>query len=553
MTAQDREYDFVVVGSGGGSVPAALVMHEAGKRVLIVEKQAKIGGTSAFSGGVIWIPNNHLLNDEGGGDSPERSREYLDGLIAANGAAAGATPERRDAFIRYGADMVRFLEAKGMKFLHAHWPDYYDSRPGGVAEGRSLCAPLFDVNELGEWKDRLASFPLTADMPIESRDAVWVFIAMSTWRGKFMAAKLALRFLQKKLTGKELRGSGNALQGRLFQIALRRNIPIWTESPVRDLIVEGDRVAGVVVERGGVRLEVRARLGVLINAGGFSRNLAMREAYQPKPTSVDWTSVNPGDTGEMIEAVMRLGAAVDMMDESWWMPSSFSPDDGRYMGFHSPNDIGKPHCIVVDGKGRRFANESNAYMEFGQAMYRAGAVPAWAVFDSNHRRKYPWGLALPGKPPKNMLASGYMKRFDTLQDLARGCGIDAEGLAETVERFNGFARTGVDLDFHRGESAYNHYYGDPTVKPNPNLAPLARAPFYAVALYPGDVGTAGGIVADENARALREDGSVIPGLYVTGNSSAAVVGRCYPGAGASVGPSMTFGYIAARHAAGLNS
>ncbi|MEO6717023.1 MAG: FAD-binding protein [Novosphingobium sp.] len=549
---QSNEFDFVVVGSGGGSVPAALVMHEAGKRVLIIEKQSKIGGTSAFSGGVIWIPNNHHVNDEGGGDSHERSRTYLDGLIGETGGP-GASPERRDAYIRHGADMIRFLEKQGMKFLHAHWPDYYDSRPGGIAEGRSLCAPLFDVGELGEWKDKLASFPLTADLPIESRDAVSIFVAMSTWRGKMMAAKLALRMLEKKLTGRELRGSGNALQGRLFQIALRKQIPIWTECQVKDLILEGGRVTGVIVERSGERIEVRANLGVLINAGGFSRNLEMREQYQPSPTSVDWTVVNQGDTGDMHLAMMRLGAAIDLMDESWWMPSSFSPDDGRYMGFHSPNDIGKPHCIVVDAKGQRFANESCAYMEFGQAMYRAQAVPAWAVFDSNHRRKYPWGMALPGKPPKAMLDSGYLKRFDTLKDLARSCGIDPAGLADSVTRFNGFAKSGVDLDFHRGESAYHNYYGDPTVKPNPNLAPIARAPFYAVALYPGDVGTAGGVVADEHARALREDGSVIPGLYVTGNSSAPVVGRSYPGAGASVGPSMTFGYIAARHAAGLNS
>jgi 3-oxosteroid 1-dehydrogenase len=527
-------------------------MHEAGKRVLIVEKQAKIGGTSAFSGGVIWIPNNHILNDAGGGDSPERSREYLDGLIGDVGPASSI--ERRDAYIRYGADMVRFLEKQGMKFLHAHWPDYYDSRPGGIADGRSLCAPLFNINELGQWKDKLASFPLTAGMPIESRDSVALFTAMTTWRGRLMAARVGLRFVfQKKLLGKELRGAGNALQGRLFQIALRRQIPIWTESPVRDLIVENGRVAGVIVEREGERMEVRARLGVLINAGGFARNLAMRQKYQPEPASADWTVVSPGDTGEMIEAVMRLGAATELMDESFWLPSSYCPRDGHFMGFHSPNDIGKPHCIVVDSRGQRFVNESCAYMEFGQAMYRVNAVPAWAVFDSNHRRKYPWGMALPGKPPKDMLESGYMRRFDTLDALARGCGIDAAGLAATVERFNGFARTGSDPDFHRGESAYNRYYGDPTVKPNPNLAAIARAPFYAVAIYPGDVGTAGGILADENARALREDGTVIAGLYVTGNSSAAVAGRCYPGAGASIGPSMTFGYIAARHAAGLNS
>lgn len=543
-------FDFIIVGSGGGSVPAALVMHDHGMRPVIIEKLPKIGGSSAFSGGVIWIPNNDHLNAEGGGDSPERSRTYLDGLIGDVGPAS--SPERRDAYIRYGPEMVRFLEHHGMKFLHAHWPDYYDSEPGGTAEGRSLCAPLFDINELGEWKDKLASFPLTADMPIASRDSVNVFLMKTTWRGKLTVAKVLLRILQKKLFRKELRGAGNALQGRLFQIALRKNIPIWTESPVTDFLVENDRVVGVVVDRHGATIEVRARLGVLVNAGGFSRNLAMREKYQPKPTSVDWTVVNPGDTGDMIQAGMRLGAATDLLDESWWLPSSYAPD-GRFMAFHSPNDIGKPHCIVVDGKGQRFANESCAYMEFGQRMYAAGAVPAWAIFDSNHRRKYPWGMALPGKPPKDMLASGYLKRFDTLEALAAGCGIDPVGLAATIARFNGFARTGVDVDFHRGESAYNRYYGDPNIKPNPNLAPIERAPFYAVALYPGDVGTAGGILADEYARALRPDGSVIQGLYVTGNSSAAVVGRCYPGAGASIGPSMTFGYIAARHAAGLNS
>ncbi len=550
MTTQGDEFDFVIVGSGGGSVPAALVMHEQGKRVLIVEKLDKIGGSSAFSGGVIWIPDNDHLNAGGGEDSHQRSRTYLDGLIGDVGPAS--SPARRDAFIRNGAEMVRFLERQGMKFLHAHWPDYYDSRPGGIAQGRSLCAPLFDINELGEWKDRLASFPLTADMPIESRDAVHIFLMKSTWRGKLMVAKAALRMAQKKLFGKALRGSGNALQGRLFQIALRRNIPIWTESPVKDFIVSGGKVTGVVVERDGRTIEVGARLGVLINAGGFSRNLAMREKYQPKPTSVDWTVVTPGDTGEMIEAAMRLGAATDLMDEAWWLPSSFMPD-GTFMSFHVPNDTGKPHCIAVDAKGRRFVNESCSYMEFGQRMYAAGAVPAWAVFDSNHRRKYPWGMALPGKPPKELLESGYLKRFDRLEDLARGCGIDPAGLVATVERFNAFAKSGVDADFHRGESAYNNYYGDPTVKPNPNLAPIEKAPFYAVALYPGDVGTSGGILADEFARALRPDGSVIEGLYVTGNSSAAVMGRSYPGAGASIGPSMTFGYIAARHAAGVNN
>jgi 3-oxosteroid 1-dehydrogenase len=277
----------------------------------------------------------------------------------------------------------------------------------------------------------------------------------------------------------------------------------------------------------------------------------MREAYQPKPTSTEWTFVNPGDTGEMIRAAMALGAQTDLMDEAWWMGTSVLPD-GSSGGMHSPNDIGKPHCIVVGRDGRRFVNESNSYMEFGQRMYAAGAVPAWAVFDSRHRNSYPWGLALPGRTPRDLLDKGYFKKADTLAELAALCGIDAEGLARQVARFNTFARNGKDEDFQRGDSAYNRYYGDPSHKPNANLGTIEKAPFYAVEMVPGDVGTSGGVMTDEYARVLKADGAIIPGLYATGNSTAAVVGRSYPGAGASVGPSMTFGYIAALHAAGAN-
>jgi 3-oxosteroid 1-dehydrogenase len=220
---------------------------------------------------------------------------------------------------------------------------------------------------------------------------------------------------------------------------------------------------------------------------------------------------------------------------------------------HSAGDIGKPHCILVDAKGDRFCNEASNYMDVGKKMYEAGTVPAWAIFDSRHRSKYFWGMAFPGKTPQELFDNGYMKRADTLEDIACACGIDPDGLARTVERFNGFAADGVDEDFRRGASTFNRYYGDPTARPNPNLGTIAKAPFYAVVIYPGDIGTCGGIVADEHARALRPDGSPIPGLYVTGNTSAAAGGRVYLGAGAAVGPSMVFGYVAARHAAGANA
>ncbi len=551
MGDQAEDFDFIIVGSGGGSTPAALLMHEQGKRVLIIEKSELIGGTSAYSGGVIWIPNNDILNEAGGGDSHARSREYLDGLIGD--FTPSSTPAKRDAWIREGPAMIRFLQSQGMEFRHAWWPDYYDNRPGGSVQGRSLAAPLFDVNKLGEWGPKLAHNPLTSAMPIPSWESVWLFKSSTTWRGKWVGVKMLMRMIfLNKLLGKTIRGAGNALQGRLYQIVLRKKIPIWNATPVVDLIVEDGRVAGVVAEREGKRVEVRAKLGVLLNAGGFSRNIEMREKYQPKPTSAEWTQVNPCDTGEMIESAMKLGAATDQMDESFWLPSSFMPD-GTFVSFHTPNDTGRPHVMVVGPDGKRFVNESNSYMEFGRAMYTAGAVPAWAVIESRARRKSIWGPMLPGITPKNMVESGYMRKFDTLEALAEACGIDPAGLAAEVERFNGFARSGVDEDFHRGESAYNQYYGDPKNRPNTNLGTIEKPPYYAVAIWPGDVGTCGGLVTDENARVMKEDGSPIPGLYACGNTSAAVGGRVYAGAGASVGPSMTFGYIAARHASGANA
>jgi 3-oxosteroid 1-dehydrogenase len=545
---EKQTFDFIIVGSGAACVPAALVMKHHGKSALIIEKQPVIGGSSAFSGGVIWIPNNHHVNAVGGNDSPEKARTYLDAVVGDVGPST--TAARKDAFIRNGSEMVRFLEGKGMQFLHAFWPDYYDTAPGGIATGRSLAAPLFNVKELGEWQSRLAHHPITSAMPVLSSQAVFLNVMKRNWRGRRVMAGVLVQMLKDRLLGHTTRGAGNALQGRLFQIALREQIPIWPDTPVRTPISEGGRVTGVVIERGGKSVEVGARLGVLINAGGFSRNPRMREQYLPRSNSVAWTAANPGDTGEMIESAMKLGAAIDLMNESVWEASSFLAD-GTLFCFHSPNDIAKPHCIVVERNGRRFANENANYVEFGQRMFAAKAVPAYAIFDSRHRQNYTWGLMPPGVTAKKFIDSGYMIRASGLAELAHRCGITAAGLLQTVERFNEFARKGVDEDFHRGEGAYGAYYGDPQVRPNSSLGTLERPPFYAVKLLPGDLGTTGGLVTDEFARVLRQDGSVIAGLYATGNSAASVFGRTYPGAGATMGPSMTFGYVAAKHAANV--
>ena len=291
---------------------------------------------------------------------------------------------------------------------------------------------------------------------------------------------------------------------------------------------------------------------MLLNAGGFSRNLEMRQKYQPQPASTDWTMVNPGDTGDVMRMAMDLGADVDCMEEAWWTPGSLLPD-GKYGGFHVPGESGKPHVVIVGPDGKRVGNEAGAYMEFGQRMYAAGAVPSWAVFESRMLKNYSWGPLLPGKSVKPWIENGYLTTADTIGELAQKCGIDAAGLEAEIARFNLFAERGVDEDFGRGASYHNQAMGDPGNKPNPSLGKIERAPFYAVKIWPLDVGTSGGLVTDEHARVIKTDGAPIPGLYAAGNITAPVVGHTYPGAGASIGGGIAFGYVAARHAVGANA
>ncbi|MGF6995751.1 FAD-binding protein [Paraburkholderia sp. GAS32] len=566
MAVWDASYDFVVVGSGGGSMCAALACKTAGKEALILEKQGKVGGSTGYSGGVWWLPNNHVMKRHGVNDSYERARQYFDAAVAYQGP--GTSPARREAYLRTGPKMAEFLEQQGMQFVYADgWSDYYDTLPGGEPRGRSLLAKLFDIRELGEWAPKLSRYK-GPSIPANSNEFTELFLLKRTWGGKRKAMQLAGRMLYQKITGKELVSNGAALQGRMLQMALRADIPIWTDTPVGELIVEDGRVTGVVAIRNGREMRVHAREGVLLNAGGFSHNAEMRRKYQPQPSSSNWTNANPGDTGEVLEAAVGLGAAVDCMEEAWWVVTSLGPNETLPEGARAPDgsplpfmhhlDLSLPFSIMVDQDGQRFCDEAGAYMEIGQRMYRrqketGKAVPAWVVMDSRQRKYYPWGSAMQGQIPQQWLDSGYMIKAGSIEELAAKCGIDAAGLQETVTRFNGFCAAGVDSDYGRGSRAFDRCHGDPTIKPNPNLGPIEQAPFYAVRMYPGDVGTAGGLVTDEYARVLKEDGSLIPGLYATGNCTASVVGRCYPGAGSSIGASFVFGYIAALHASGAQT
>jgi 3-oxosteroid 1-dehydrogenase len=461
-------------------------------------------------------------------------------------AGPASSPERKDAFLRHGPEMVGYLRRKGLQFRRCEgWSDYYDEKPGGCARSRSLAMELFDARELGEWNAKLRRGPF--DIPVRWPESRQAMLAKRTPEGLLGALRLGFRMAGMKLSGKQLVGMGAAIQGRMLQAALREGVDIRLETPVRELVEEGGRIVGVIAESGGKVRRIQARDGVLINAGGFARNADMRRKYGPQPSSVDWTNANPGDTGEVLEAAMAHGAASDLMDQAVWLVTSVTPQGFR--AFHVL-DLAKPHLIMVDQAGERFTNESGSYMENGQRMYARGAVPAWVIMEARHRERYPWAGAMGGKTPEAWFAEGYMKAAPTIEALAVACGIDPQALRRTVDRFNDYARTGRDLDFKRGDRAYDRVFGDPSVKPNPCLGALEKAPFYAVRVYPGDVGTFGGLLTDEHARVLRADGGAIPGLWATGNSTASVMGRCYPGAGASIAASFVFGYVAAHDAAG---
>lgn len=544
MANWDESADFVVVGSGGGSMCAGLVLRDLGKSVVVLEKTDKVGGSTAMSGGVLWVPAHPLQAREGVDDSYEQGLAYLNATVGDAGPAT--SPERKDAFLRVGPQMVSYLEGKGLKFRRCEgWSDYYDERPGGCSRSRSLAMELFDARELGDWNAKLRRGPF--DIPVRWPESRLAMLMKRSPAGFLGAMRLGLRMASMKITGKQLVGMGAAIQGRMLQAALREQVDIRLNAPVTELVEENGRVVGVVTTLEGRTHRIEARDGVLINAGGFSRNADMRRTYGPQPSSVEWTNANPGDTGEAIEFAMAHGAAVDLMDQAVWLVTSVTPKGFR--AFHVL-DLAKPHLIMVDQEGERFTNESASYMENGQRMYARGAVPAWVIMESRHRDYYPWAGAMGGKTPEEWFSTGYMKRADSVEGLAPQIGVDPRKLRQTVDRFNEFARTGKDLDFKRGDRAYDRVFGDPTVKPNPCLGALEKGPFYAVAVYPGDVGTFGGLLTDEHARVLREDGSPIEGLYATGNSTASVMGRCYPGAGASIAASFVFGYIAARHAAG---
>ena len=552
----DETFDWVVIGSGAGSFASALVMRSAGKSVLILEKTALVGGTTAKSGGVIWAPGNRFMAEDGEADSFEAATAYLDALQVLDGnPAPGSTPEKRASFLRNAPRMIDFLCEQGIRLRRgpAFWPDYYDELPGGCKTTRTVVAEPFNLKELGDWAGRLR--PGFAPFNALLAEGMEAGHARTNPRAKKVLGRIALRTIRDKLLGRKFTTAGAALQGRMLKAALAAGVVVRTDSPVAEILVENGRATGVVCN--GQR--IGAALGVLVNAGGFAKNQAMRDQYAPG-TRAEYSQVPEGDTGEMIAELARLGAPLAQMDQAVGYQMTPAPGwDTAYVAPPAQGMTGKPHAILVDQSGARYMNEGGSYELYCETMRRRDAVtpaiPSWAIFDAQYVRRYKVADKYIDKAvPAGWIESGYLHRADTIAALAASIKADPATLAATVERWNGMVAGGKDEDFHRGAREYDNcgFVGDP-FSPERALGSIAQAPFYAVPVVPGDVSTFGGAVTDARGRVIGADGAPIPGLYACGTSTAAVTGNVYAGAGSSIGPSLTFGYIAARDAAGLDN
>lgn len=543
-TAQTITADLIVVGTGAAAFAGAITARHAGLSVIMLEKTDKWGGTSAFSGGGVWIPDNPFVREHGLTDGFDIALRYLNRVVGEEGPAT--SPERKEAFLRHGPDMVALMRQLGMKWsFKTNFPDYYPQLPG-AGLGRGLGCDTIDGHLLGADLETMRK-PVNYPPLVFSASQMFGLLApYKNWKNFRSLLSILVTSARWKLSGKVPLSMGRATMGELMLVAQKLGVLLELEADVRELVTDGGRVTGVRFLRDGIECTAQANRGVLIAAGGFALNETFRRRWQKVGSG--YSAAAPGDIGSPIEAAMAIGADVALMDEAWWMPVVLMPDGGRSINLWERS---MPHSIIVDRKGDRYMNEAQPYNDCGRRILeQEGDGHSWLIIDARHRRNYAFATLPARYTPKSWRGTVFTSA-GTLADLASKIGLDPERLQATVTRFNRFAERGEDEDFGRGGNAFDNSWGDPTHQPNPNLGTITEAPFYAIPIWPGDIGTKGGLLTDAEGRVISLDGLPIPGLYAAGNSSASVMGKSYPGAGGTIGPGMVFAYIAARHAADI--
>ena len=558
IESPDLEIDWLVAGAGAAGMTGAVVAHQLGGSVLVVEKESVYGGTTAKSGGVAWIPNNHRQSEVQVNDSAEEAYAYLKGLIGDSVSDA-----RIMAYAQRASEMLAFM----MQHSHVHYSalpsymDYYENIQGYKSGGRSMDNAPINLRRLGQDANTLMLGHYDGLMPfnvtVEEGQRLQEMNAGAYWLGLRLFSRLLLDIPARLKRQRDNRLTlGPALVARLRLSLQDRNIPLWLDSPVQQLLQDKGRVIGALVKHEGKIQRIHARRGVLLATGGFSHNATMRKQYQQAPIGKDWTAAAPGATGDAVTMGEQIGAALGFMECAWWSPTYAIPD-GRVLALIAGKS--NPGSIMVNRHGKRFANEAQPYEDLVKEQYASEsrgeqAIPCYLVFDATYRQKYAVGHIKPGKvesdntlDPSNF-DTGLLTKADSLEELADNLGIDRDALVKTVAHFNRHARNGEDPEFGRGSTVHDRYYADKSVSPNPSLGALETAPYYALRCEPGDLDTKGGLLCDEQARVLHHNGAVIGGLYAAGNASAAAMGDTYPGAGATIGSAMTFAYIAAQHA-----
>lgn len=551
-------FDVIVVGSGAAGMTVAMRARDQGMNVLVVEKAHKYGGTSATSGGVAWIPNHGL---GGSTDTREEALTYLDGVIKQE-----VNRRKLEAFVDTGADLLRYMGEQGINFIPMPWPDYFAELPGSRTD-RSLVLPMWDGRRLGDKfplvREQFPRFKLFNRYAMNLEETFTIAARAKGWKKALL--RVIGRYWLDRSTRRLTRRdrwftSGNALIGPMLERLDAKGVEIRLETRLDELVVADGRVTGVRVSRFGTTHEIAARHGVVICAGGFEWNQQLRDRFYPVKTSIWWSSTPQGaNAGEALIAAEAAGASTEHTGEGWWAPTMILPSASasNFEEVHQAIfDVGRPGSVCVNRNGDRFVNESCSYDRFGSAMVedqkRSGAnLPCWLVFDRSFREKFTAGGILPSAimPDRSIPVDWwghYIFKADSIGDLARQLHLDPAKLDGVVKYMNNAAMTGDDPQFGRGSTIYDKTFGDPTCKPNPALGPIARAPFYAIPVHLGDLGTKGGLKTDHLARVLDGQDQPIPGLYAAGNASGSPFGLNYPGAGGTIGPAMVFGFIAAN-------